>query len=348
MDAKHKKLLWISIGLSLGILLLVIIFTFDDGTIEALQNLNAWYLLLAFGLHLLAIVFWGLRIMVLSRSLNYKVPLHHCINMAAAGQLLASITPSSIGGEPVRIHELYKAKVPIADATAIVLVERLLEAVLLVMGVIIGMSAFSIIYQNGEIAPELIAAGWVGTVFFAGILIVLVLVMRKPETVKRWGLKIAGIFTKKFSEAKREKLNCDVVSGIDQFYGTFRHFAGNARWGLALGFLFSLAFWSCEYAIASVIMVGLGYSPNILLSIVFQLIIAVILMIPLTPGSAGLAELCYAGFYALIIPASVIGLFVVLQRLILYYSNLIIGFIASFIIVKREAKNEAVIGCDEN
>ncbi|MDO5846541.1 MAG: flippase-like domain-containing protein, partial [Methanocorpusculum sp.] len=86
----------------------------------------------------------------------------------------------------------------------------------------------------------------------------------------------------------------------------------------------------------------------ILLSVVFQLIIAVILMIPLTPGSAGLAELCYAGFYSLIIPASVVGLFVVLQRLILYYSNLIIGFIASFLIVKREARNEAVITSDES
>ncbi|MDO5846020.1 MAG: lysylphosphatidylglycerol synthase transmembrane domain-containing protein, partial [Methanocorpusculum sp.] len=250
MDARHKKLFWISIGLSLGILLLVIIFTFDEGTIDALKNLNIWYLLLAFGLHLLAIVFWGLRIVFLSRSLGYKVPLRHCINMAAAGQLLASITPSSIGGEPIRIHELYKAKIPVADATAIVLVERLLEAVLLVLGVIVGMSAFSLIYQNGEVAPELITAGWLGTAFFAAILIVLVLVMRKPETVKRWGLKIAGIFSKKFSEAKRAKLQTDVVTGIDQFYGTFRHFAGKARWGLAAGFVLSLAFWACEYAIA--------------------------------------------------------------------------------------------------
>lgn len=349
MDAKYKKLLWISVGLSLGIMLLVILLTFDEETIVALKNFDYRFLLFAFCLHLLAIVFWGVRIVVLCRSLGYRVPLRHCINMAASGQLFAAITPSNIGGEPVRVHELYKAKVPLADATAVVLVERLLEAVLLVLGVIVGMTAFSLVYRNGEIPSELITAAWVGTAFFAGILLVLILIMRKPETVKSWGSTILGFFTKKMKPVRREKLQTDLSAGIDQFYGTFRHFAGKeGRIGLILGLILSLCFWTCEYAIASVIMMGLGYEPHILLSIIFQLIIAVILMIPLTPGSTGIAELCYAGFYSLILPSAVIGLFVVLLRAILYYSNLVIGFIASFIIVKREAKNETVYIDDED
>lgn len=343
MEPKYKKLLWISIGLSLVVLLAVVIFTFDEGTIEAFKNLRPEFLLFALGLHIVALVFWGLRIQVLSRSLGYKVPLFHCVNMAAAGQLLASITPSNIGGEPVRIHELYKAKIPIADSTAIVLVERLLEAFLLVLGVIVGMTMFSLIYNNGEIPEAVIIAAWCGTGFFVAILLVLILMMRKPAFIKKIGLKIAGLVTKKMSEEKKEKINNDVVNGIDQFYGTFKHFAGKARWGLALGLVLSFCFWACEYSIASVILVGLGYEPNILLSIVYQLIIAVILMIPLTPGSTGVAEICYTAFYSMIMPASAIGLFVVLLRMILYYSNLIMGFIASFIIVKREARNQEVI-----
>ena len=348
MDAKYKKLLWISIGLSLGIMLLVILFTFDEETVVALKNFDYRFLLIAFGLHLLAIVFWGMRIVVLCKSLGYRVPLRHSINMAAAGQLLAAITPSNIGGEPVRVHELYKAKVPLADATAVVLVERLLEAVLLVLGVIGGMTAFSLVYRNGEIPSGLITAAWIGTAFFVAILLVLVLIMRKPDTVKRWGGAILGFVGKKMKAERREKLQSDMEGGIDQFYGTFRHFAGkDGRIGLFLGLLLSLAFWTCEYSIASVIMMGLGYEPHILLSIIFQMIIAVILMIPLTPGSTGIAELCYAGFYSLILPTAIIGLFVVLLRAILYYSNLLIGFIATFIIVKREAKNETVVLGDE-
>ena len=343
MEAKYRKLLWIAIGISLVALLVVILLTFDENTIDNLSRLNGWCLLGAFGLHLLAIVFWGARILFLCRSLGYKVPLRHCINMAAAGQLIAAITPSSVGGEPVRVHELYKAKLPLADATAVVLVERLLEAVLLVLGVIIGMSAFSIIYSNGEVDGALIAAGWAGCGFFTAILVVLILIMRKPANVKRWGIKIAGLFTKKMKPEKQEKVKDGFVNGVDQFYGTFRHFAGKARWGLAVGFVFSLLFWGCEFSIASVIMVGLGFEPNILLSVVFQLIIAVILMIPATPGSTGLAEAAYGGFYSLLGLGNMLGPFVVLLRLVLYYSNLIIGFAASFIIVRREAGLKEVI-----
>ena len=343
MEPKYRKLLWISIGLSLVALLVVILLTFDENTIENLSRLNGWCLLGAFGLHLLAIVFLGARILFLCRSLGYKVPLRHCINMAAAGQLMAAITPSSIGGEPVRVHELYKAKVPLPDATAVVLVERLLEAVLLVLGVIAGMSAFSLIYSHGEVDGALIAAGWAGCGFFTAILVVLILVMRKPANVKRWGIKLAGLFTRKMKPEKQEKIKDGFVNGVDQFYGTFRHFAGKARWGLLAGFVFSFLFWACEYSIASVIMVGLGFEPNLLLSIVFQLIIAVILMIPVTPGSTGVAEAVYGGFYSLLGLGNMLGPFVVLLRLVLYYSNLLIGFAASFIIVRREARLKEVI-----
>ena len=342
MEPKYKKLLWISIGLSLVALLVVILLTVDENTIKNLTQINGWFLALAFGLHLLAIFFWGCRILFLSKSLGYRVPLKHCVNMAAAGQLIAAITPSSIGGEPVRVHELYKADVPIADATAIVLVERLLEAVLLVLGVIFGMTAFSIIY-NGTVDSSLIILGWCGTGFFTAILIVLILIMRKTENVKRWGTKIVGLFTKKMKEERREKIIGSMITGIDQFYTTFRHFGNKARWGLVVGFIFSLLFWACEYLIASVIMVGLGFPPNMLLSVVFQLVIAVILMIPCTPGSAGVAEAVYCAFYSLLGLGSMVGPFVIILRLILYYSNLIIGFVASFIIVKREARMEKVI-----
>ena len=107
----------------MAILLAVIVLTFNENTIESLKNLNPWFLLLAFCLHMTAMCIWALRIREMCRSLGYRVPLKHCLKMVGAGQLIASITPSQVGGEPVRIHELYKAKMPVADATAVVLVE---------------------------------------------------------------------------------------------------------------------------------------------------------------------------------------------------------------------------------
>jgi uncharacterized protein (TIRG00374 family) len=266
--------------------------------------------------------------------------------MVCAGQLIAAITPSQVGGEPVRIHELYKADVPVADATAVVLIERLMEAVLMVLGVIFAMGLFSFVYNNGEIPEGLIIIAWCGTAFFVGLLVILVAIMRKPALIKKIALKIGGLFMKKMNPEKVEKITGQILEGVDQFYNTFRLFAGKAKWGLLIGFLLTFGLWACEYSVASIILMGLGYPPNVLLSIVFQLIIAVIMMVPLTPGAAGIAELAYAGFYSLIIPSSVVGLFVILLRMILYYSNILIGFIASFLIVKREAANKKVLSED--
>ncbi len=347
MDSKQKKWLWISIGLSMVILAVVLVLTFDENTITALKNLNPWYLLLAFGLHLLAMGIWGLRIKVMCKSLGYRIAYSHCVNMVCAGQLVASVTPSQIGGEPIRIHELYKAGMPVADATAVVLVERLLEAVLLVLGVIFGMGLFSIVYNNGEIPEMLIFGAWAATALFIGLLILLAVMLSRPNLIRKIVYKIAGFFTKKWDSTRIENLSVTIDEAIDRLYKTFELFAGRARMGLVYGFLLSVAFWICEYAIASVILMGLGYPPNLLLSIVFQLIIAVILMFPTTPGGAGIAEVSYAAFYSLILPSAVIGVFVVLLRLILYYSNLLIGFIASFRIVKREAADKEASPADD-
>ncbi|MDR0438938.1 MAG: flippase-like domain-containing protein [Methanocalculaceae archaeon] len=342
MDTKQKKWLWISIGLSIVILLVVMILTFNENTIESLKNLNPWFLLLAFSLHMTAMCIWALRIQIMCKSLGYPVPLWHCLNMICAGQLIASVTPSQIGGEPVRIHELYKAKVPITDAMIVILIERLMDAVLLVLGVVVGMCLFSIAYSNEEIPGMVITAAWISTGFFVMLLTILAMLLSRPQIIRKIVFKIAEFFTKKWDSKKIEKLTLRIDETINRLYMTFETFANRAKIGLVFGFLLTILFWACEYAIASVLLIGLDYPPNFLLSLVFQLIIAMILMIPTTPGGAGVAEISYAAFYSLILPSAVVGVFVVLLRLILYYSNLLIGFVASFLIVRREATNEVV------
>ena len=51
------------------------------------------------------------------------------------------------------------------------------------------------------------------------------------------------------------------------------------------------------------------------------------MMIPLTPGSSGIAEVGATTMYALFIPASVVGIFVVLWRIVLYYFNIALGIL---------------------
>jgi len=60
------------------------------------------------------------------------------------------------------------------------------------------------------------------------------------------------------------------------------------------------------------------------------------MMIPLTPGGSGVAEIAATSLYSLFVPSAIVGVFVLLWRLILYYLNIFLGILSSVIIVRRE------------
>jgi uncharacterized protein (TIRG00374 family) len=70
---------------------------------------------------------------------------------------------------------------------------------------------------------------------------------------------------------------------------------------------------------------------------VINLILAILMMLPLTPGSSGIAEVGATSMYALFLPSAILGVFVVIWRLVLYYFNIALGIISSVLIVRREA-----------
>jgi hypothetical protein len=115
-------------------------------------------------------------------------------------------------------------------------------------------------------------------------------------------------------------------------------FTGTARSGLMTGGIVTLLFWITEFLVASVIMMGLGLGPAIIESFFFQILIAIINMIPLTPGSSGVVELSTSSLYALLIPSGMIGIFVLLWRFVTFYLNIVLGAFAGVVIFKREIK----------
>ncbi|HTY51854.1 MAG TPA: flippase-like domain-containing protein, partial [Methanomicrobiales archaeon] len=70
--------------------------------------------------------------------------------------------------------------------------------------------------------------------------------------------------------------------------------------------------------------------------LVAQIVIAIVMMIPLTPGSSGIAELSATSVYSLFINSSIVGVLVVVWRAIFYYLNIVVGILASIPIIQRE------------
>jgi uncharacterized protein (TIRG00374 family) len=336
MDRSQVKWLYISVGFSLIVLIIILALTINENTIQYLQQINPLFLLLAFLTHVLTMCFWALRVQKMTLSLGYRIGFFYSLNLVFANLLAAAVTPAQAGGEPVRIHELYKADVPLGDATAIVIMERVLDGIALA-----ALAAFSMIVLTdywkslGAVSEAMVFVTWI---FVVGCLFLFYLAIRRPDLVKIVVNRCTIWLTRKWESKKVEELVCRADREIDNFQEATLRFVRTAKGGLVWGMFFTLLYWVSEIITASLILVGLGQPPLILESFVIQLILAILMMMPLTPGSSGIAEVGATSMYALFIPPAIVGVFVVIWRIVLYYFNIALGILSSIIIVRREAR----------
>jgi uncharacterized protein (TIRG00374 family) len=338
MDTTQRKWLFISVGFSLLVLVIILFLTINENTLTYIKEINPLFLLLAFLTHVLTMCFWAWRVQKMTGSLGYRIGFFYSLNLVFANLLAAAVTPAQAGGEPVRIHELYKADVPLGDATAIVIMERVLDGIALA-----ALAAFSMIVLTdqwkslGAVSEVMVYVTWI---FVAGCLFLFYLAVRRPATVKRVVNWCTLLLTKTWENKRVEKLLARADKEIDNFQSATIRFVHTAKGGLLWGMFFTLLYWVSEIVTASLILVGLGQPPLILESFVIQLILAILMMMPLTPGSSGIAEVGATSMYVLFIPASIVGIFVVIWRVVLYYFNIALGIVSSLIIVRREAKRQ--------
>jgi uncharacterized protein (TIRG00374 family) len=336
MDRKQKKWLWLSFGFSLIVLVVVLYFTVDAETIQYLRELNVYFLFLALSVHFASLCCWALRIKFMSRSLGYQVGFFYSLNLVFANMLVASITPSQAGGEPVRVHELYKKGVKIGDATAIVVTERILDGIVLGFG---GVFFFFVLGSElqrlGSIFSYLMYASWIA---ITAIVIIFIYSVKNPEILKRLIHFASGLFTRKWESKKLDHFAQSVDREVDNFHQTLSDFVSHGKGGLVWGFIFTALFWLGEFSVVSFLLLGLSQPPIFVESVIVQLVIALIMFIPLTPGASGVAELSFTSLFGLFVNSSILGILVVLWRAILFYFNILLGVIASIVIVNREAR----------
>jgi len=338
MDKSQVKWLYISIGFSLLVLVIILFLTINENTIQILKEINPVFLLLAFIAHIGTMCFWAWRIQKMSGSLGYRIGFFYSLNLVFANLLMAAITPSQMGGEPVRIHELYRANVPLGDATAIVIMERVLDGIVLALLAAFAMIVLADQWKSlGVISQIMVLLTWL---FVIGCLLLFYLAIKRPDKVKKVVHRVASFFTRSWESPRVEVFVTRTDKEIDNFNEAVIKFVKSAKGGLLWGLLFTLLYWISEILIASLILLGLGQPALILESFVIQLILAILMMLPLTPGSSGIAEVGATSLYALFIPASIVGIFVVIWRTVLFYFNIALGILSSILIVRREAKSK--------
>jgi uncharacterized protein (TIRG00374 family) len=325
----------LSIGLSLAVILLILYFTLDAKPFEALATVHIRYefFIAAILLNILSWIIWGARLKVLSNAIdpNVRISLWESTKIVIANMFLAGITPSVAGGEPVRIYLLHKDGLSAGGATAAVLGERLIDAIFLLLCL-----PFAVYIVKDYINVEFIKIGLsAGVIFFIICIILLAYAIKFPEKIKAFLVFI----TEKFSRWSKKKPGKKPIvqrinNEVDNFHTSMVFFLTRGKKAFITSSFLTVLYWSVGFMIPSMLLLGLGLKPFFIESYAAQAILLVIVLMPLTPGSSGIAELSTAGLYAILIGPSLLGVFVILFRFITFHMNMIAGGIFQYRIFK--------------
>jgi uncharacterized protein (TIRG00374 family) len=330
---RYKKWLIGSLFISAVSIALVTCLTYNSETVEALRKIKLEYILAAVLLHILSYLIWGLRTRTLCKALGYRIGVLKMTEIVVSSTFVAGITPSSAGGEFLRIHSLNRNEIPLGRATAIVVGERLLDAVFIFSCLPFAFYIFGDILSNYEFDAVFLTANFL--VFL--LLVIFIYGVWKPEKVKhithRLTGRLAPFFGKK-TDAAISHLMEQIDREIDHFHDSVRVFFSEGKKGLLWGILYTLIFWIVDFSLLILILMGLSQTPSITTAFAAQVILAVIMIIPATPGASGVAELGAASIFSIFVDSSVLGITVLAWRALTYHINLLIGGLISLKILK--------------
>ncbi|HEB37113.1 MAG TPA: flippase-like domain-containing protein, partial [Thermoplasmatales archaeon] len=142
-----------------------------------------------------------------------------------------------------------------------------------------------------------------------------------------------------FKKIKREGFIERIEGFVDEFHrGSKLIFKRSNIGGIVAVSILTILSWFVGFLIPSCILIGLGHNPVILQSIAAQILLLVIIMMPTTPGSSGVAELGASALYGSFVNTSILGILIVLWRFITYYVNIIVSAIFQYKVLRSLLK----------
>ncbi|MHC1592454.1 MAG: flippase-like domain-containing protein [Methermicoccaceae archaeon] len=330
-----RKALLITLSISIISILAVVLFTFDEDTLHAIKNIMPEYLLVALAAHILGYMFWGARMNCLSRGLGYRVSLTRCISIVFHNLFLSAITPSMMGGEPVRIQMLKNSGVPYGKAGVVVFGERILDVLFFIVAIPVVLLAFHFLGVAGFFGLLTVSA-----VLLVGLVALIAYGLGKPYRLRSliravavhvvgFFVKLVGMFKKSPPEGSVSHIVERVDAEVKAFNDGLRELLKQGR-GCVLGaFVATAGYWVAQYSVVVWVLLGLVRDVNvpyvIIMAFAAQIVLSMLMILPITPGSSGIAEVGAFALFSSFAPLSVVGVLVLGWRAVHYYFDLLFG-----------------------
>jgi hypothetical protein len=325
---KFKKQLFMAVGISLIIIVGITIYTVDPSTWQALKNLNLKYLLIIFLAIILAWTINGLKLKTMAAGVGFKLPLINAIELGLVDRFFSNITPSGIGGQPVKILALSKFNITSGKASAIVIVELLLRLLFFALS----LPFVFIKVHNLFVSFVSIRLLYIGIpLLIIALGAVIYFLLYKPHTLVKiffWILNLK-LIEKLLNSKIIYSWKRTLAEEIKIFYETIWLYLKEGKFQLFLGLILTGFLWIIRFSILYFIIRGFNLEVDLGFVILIQLLVyTVVLFIPV-PGGSGV-EVILVSLLHRTLPVSLIGITVASWRFFNYYTYIIFGGIITF------------------
>ncbi len=351
---KYFKPRRIIIPLILGLVVsLYLLFGGQEGgaNMASLKDINwtlgaVWWLLAAIALMLIRDFGYILRLRILSdKKLSWK----QCFQIVMLWEFASAVSPGAIGGTAAAVVIMAQERLKTGLTTAIVLITSFLDEVYYMVMIPIAFWAVKntslfpafddASFQNVINTENLRVLFWGGYIFlFIWTLFLAFALFIKPNISKRIILFFVSLPLLKRFARRGERLANDLVSASQEFRKKPFSF-----W-LKSGFATALT-WTARFLVINCLILLLNQVGAHDQWVIFgkQLVMWILLMIAITPGGSGIAELIFPAFMGVYLPTKMISRQLsVLWRVLTYYPYIVLGLIVLPFWMKRVGLEERI------
>lgn len=307
-----------SLLLSLVVLAVIAVITFEPDTLEQMLKVNPW-LLLAAALTVVLRVFFGTwRLHYVSHG---RLDWLGALRAQLAWDFFSNVTPSTIGGGPITPAYIARdSDISLGDATSIMLFAMLLDQIWFTLAIpLILVLGFYI-----EIIPS--SLGTLGTLtftlYFLGFTIWVLIfgyaTLVRPHLLERFVDRL-------FRLPGLRRFHGRVLGMMDQLQGRARTLRTQHPGFYVKGFLLTVAVWLSRYLLVVTILWSVYPMVDKLLVLLRTVAMMLGALVMPTPGGAGGIEGLYALLVGPLIPEALVAPTLLTWRLLGYYIFIALG-----------------------
>lgn len=334
----NRLILFISLGVAAHILFLL--YTTDQEILLQLGDIKFRYLII---IALLVLVPWAghaLRMNIWARFLKVKLNYRDALKIAVSTDLGAALTPTIIGGGPIKLGMLLNQGISASKAGIMIALGTLDDVVFYLTGI-----GFAFFFARESILKifitlkDIIINNWI--ISLVVVLLLALYILLRRSGIIQWRLSFLNILPVRI---KRSAMRFMVATrnGIQETKETVKFIIKEGKITFLISVTILYIQWFAKFSILTILLLALNVNIEFVNIYLKQWLVWMTMMFIPTPGATGGAEASFFLLFGSSIPKEFLTLIVSTWRFFTYYfimlSAVVIYQVATYLQYRKQKK----------